>query len=71
MKRPQGHRRIACPHGNKITIWFRTLHRMKMEAEYPPCCLEDLESGTYKIITEEEAMEDVVDMEAEEGDYRG
>ncbi len=34
MKRPQGYKHIKCPHcGEKIRVVFRTMHRMKIEAE--------------------------------------
>ncbi len=41
MKRPQGYKHVKCPHcGGKIRMLFRTMHRMKIEAEkttpFPP-----------------------------------
>ncbi len=56
MKRPQGYKHIPCPHGSKIRLLFRTLHRMKIEADYPPCCQKEM-SGTHTIFLEEKAEE--------------
>ncbi len=38
MKRPQGYKTKRCKHGNKVRFHFRTLHRLKLEIEWPECC---------------------------------
>ncbi len=38
MKRPQGYKTKRCKHGNKVRFHFRTLHRLKLEVEWPACC---------------------------------